>query len=241
MNADPGRQQFHRELVSDLDEPVRRYLIHAIGDGASLGNPVRLEMSGRIRVGAWLPFTATERCDARSFEWRADVGWGKVRVLEVVDGYSAGRGRTSGHLFGRMKLFEQADGNTARSAAGRTALEAALWARTSLITDPDVEWRAESDELVVATWPVEPERPEVRLNIDRDGAVKTVVAARWGNAGQEDFGYIPCGGEVHAERRFGELVVPSRVTVGWWFGTPRYAPFFRVEITDVSASAPRAS
>jgi hypothetical protein len=27
------------------------------------------------------------------------------------------------------------------------------------------------------------------------------------------------------------LMVPSRVTVGWWFGTPRYAPFFKAETT----------
>jgi uncharacterized protein DUF6920 len=241
VSTDSRPQRFGRELVSGLDEPVRRYLTHAIGEGAVLGNPVQLEMRGSIRVGAWLPFTATERCDARWFEWRADVGWRKTRHLQVVDGYAAGRGRTSGHLLGRVKLFEKADDNTARSAAGRTALEAALWAPTSLVTEPDVEWRAESDELVVATWLVEPERPEVRLTIDRGGAVKTVVAARWGNAGQEEFGYIPCGGEVHAEQRFAELVVPSHVTVGWWFATPRYAPFFRAEITDMAASAPRAS
>jgi hypothetical protein len=101
-----------------------------------------------------------------------------------------------------------------------------------VLADPEVEWRAESDELVVAAWPVAPERPEVRLHVDREGAVKSAVAQRWGNAGQKEFGYIPCGCEVHAERRFGEVVVPSRVTVGWWFGTPRYAPFFRAEITD---------
>jgi uncharacterized protein DUF6920 len=81
--------------------------------------------------------------------------------------------------------------------------------------------------------------PNVRRSASQS-IEKTVVAARWGNAGQQ-FGYLPCGGEVHAEERFADLVVPSHVTVGWWFGTPRYAPFFRAEITDVAASAPRAS
>jgi hypothetical protein len=36
---------------------------------------------------------------------------------------------------------------------------------------------------------------------------------------------------VHAERRFGELTIPSRLSVGWWFGTPRYTPFFTAEIS----------
>jgi hypothetical protein len=60
--------------------------------------------------------------------------------------------------------------------------------------------------------------------------VQSVSALRWGNAGQREFGYIPCGCEVRAERRFGDLVVPSSVEVGWWFGTPRYAPFFNAEV-----------
>jgi hypothetical protein len=55
-------------------------------------------------------------------------------------------------------------------------------------------------------------------------------ARRWGSLGRGRFGYLPCGAEIHAERRFGRLVIPSRVTVGWWFGTPGYRPFFRAEI-----------
>src|SRR5215212_10127711 len=204
-----GPQRFRRALVSRLDEPVRRYLTHAIAEGALLGPAAVLRMSGRIKVGAWLPFAATERCSARSFEWRAGVGCGRVRPLQVLDGYAAGRGHTRGRILGRMTLFEASGVDTARSAAGRAALEAAVWAPTSVLADPEVEWRAESDELVVAAWPVAPERPDVRLHIDRDGAVKSAVAQRWGNAGQKDFGYIPCGCEVHAERRFGEVVVAS--------------------------------
>jgi len=42
---------------------------------------------------------------------------------------------------------------------------------------------------------------------------------------------------VRAERRFGEFTVPSSVTVGWWFGTPRYAPFFEAEVRDWSPVA----
>jgi hypothetical protein len=43
-------------------------------------------------------------------------------------------------------------------------------------------------------------------------------------------GYIPCGGEVEAEQRFGDFAIASRVTVGWWFATPRWAPFFKADI-----------
>lgn len=228
---------FRPDLIAALDEPVRRYLTHALGDGAVLGRGVELKMSGHIKVGAWLPFVATERCGARSFDWRARVGWGRFRPLQVVDRYSGGRGRTSGRLLGHFTLFDSSDVDTARSAAGRAALEAAVWAPQSVIADPGVEWRAENDEVIVAHWPVGHEHPEVRLQIDQQGRVKSAVAERWGNVGQNGYGYIPCGCEVHEERRFGHLRLPSRVSVGWWFGTPRYAPFFRSEVLDVAPAA----
>jgi hypothetical protein len=49
-------------------------------------------------------------------------------------------------------------------------------------------------------------------------------------AGRGAFGYIACGCEVHAARRFGGLVIPSRISVGWWFDSPRHAPFFRARV-----------
>jgi hypothetical protein len=72
----------------------------------------------------------------------------------------------------------------------------------------------------------------VRLTIDDTGAVLSVSVLRWGNVDQNGYGYIPFGANVTAERRFGELVLPARVSVGWWFGTARFAPFFEAEIVD---------
>jgi len=47
--------------------------------------------------------------------------------------------------------------------------------------------------------------------------------------------WLRATGLMESERqRFGELVLPSRVTVGWWFGTPRYKPFFQATIRAVT-------
>ena len=72
------------------------------------------------------------------------------------------------------------------------------------------------------------------MRIDGHGAIRTVTALRWGNAGEKTFQYIPFGGEIHAERRFGDLMLPSSASVGWWFETPRYRPFFHAEIRAVT-------
>jgi Family of unknown function (DUF6920) len=216
-----------------LEEPVRRYLEHALA-GADARAGSRLTMSGRIKVGMWLPFTAVEECDGRSFAWRARV---RFAPLVVVDRFADGAGRNEGRLFGRRRLFGADGPETARAAAGRAALEA-IWAPASLLPERGVSWRVDGDEEVVATFDVPPERPEVHLRIDPNGALRSVSAQRWSDVGGDGFRYVPCGCEVHAERRFGDLVVPSEVTVGWWFGSPRWAPFFEASVDSLEPIGP---
>jgi hypothetical protein len=219
-----------------MPEPVERYLAHALPRGpvpTGAAAAVRLRMTGRIKLGAWLPFTAVEECDGRSFAWRARVG-----PLHVADRFADGAGAMTGRLYGRRAVFDVSSEDVTRSSAGRAALEA-IWCPGALTPERGVTWRAERDDLIVAAWDVPPERPEVRLRIAPDGALRQVSALRWGNAGRRAFGYIPCGCEVHAERRFGDVVVPSEVTVGWWFGTPEYAPFFTARVDDVRAARHR--
>jgi hypothetical protein len=219
--------------LEGLDQPVRRYFQHALHGEAGRARGVRLEMKGRIRTGTWLAFSASQECDGRSFVWRARVGAARMTPLTVVDRFAAGVGETEGRLFGRRRVFHAEGSDTSRSAAGRAALEA-VFAPMSLLPERGVRWRAEEETLLVATVDVPPERPELRLRIDRDGALRSVGALRWGNVGQRAFGYIPCGCEVRAERRFGDVLVPSSVVVGWWFGTPRYAPFFEADLLTLT-------
>jgi hypothetical protein len=212
--------------MTRLDEPVERYFRNAIRDGAERGRGVRLTTSGRIKVGPWLPFKGVETCDGRSFAWQARVAGG---LLVVTDRFDREAGSTEGRLFGRMRLFRSADADTTRSAAGRAALEA-IWAPRSLLPANGVTWRADSVELIVASWDVPPERPELHLRIDDGGAVLSAWVRRW----RGDLGYVPCGCEVHEHRRWGDVVVPSRVTGGWDFGTPAYRPFFSTQVEDLA-------
>jgi hypothetical protein len=156
-----------------------------------------------------------------------------LKPLRVTDRYADGVGRTEGRLFGRFTLFAAEDHDTARSAAARAAMESVVFAPSSVLPDRGVTWRAETDHVIVARFDLAPEHPEVRLCIDDQGAQRAVTAQRWGNTGTKTFQYIPFGGDIHAERRFGDFVLPSHATVGWWFGTARYKPFFEAFIDDV--------
>lgn len=174
-------RRFDPAMVAELDEPVQRYFTHALSPGSPLSAGVRLTMAGRIKVGVWLPFTADWEGDGRSFIWRARAGWGPAKALHVVDRYADGSGSMNVRLFGSIPLVRADDADTVRSGAGRAALEAATWAPAALLPDRGIAWRAESDALIVASWDVPPERPEVRVNIDNAGAVRSASALRWDN------------------------------------------------------------
>lgn len=223
-------------LVADLPEPVRRYLHHALPAGLDASSGVGLQMTGEIKLGLWLPFTASQECDGRTFEWRARIGPASLDLLEVVDRYAHGAGSVTGRLLGRYQLFHQADRDVHRSAAARAAIEAVL-APASMLPGRGVCWRAEDNGHIVASSYLDPEQIDVHMQIDTDGALRTVAARRWGATGRLSHGYLPFGADIHAERRFGDLVVPSCLTAGWRYGTAGYRPFFRAQIRSLEATS----
>lgn len=229
------RRQRHFEpgSLDGLDEPVQRYLRHALAPGTRVSRGARLEMRGRIKVGAWLRFRSVWEGDGRSFSWRARAGLGPLPLLEVHDHFAGGRGFMDIRLHPPLRrlpaprLVHAEDEDVARSGAGRAALEA-LWVPTALLPDRGVRWRAESSELIVASWPVPPEQPELRIRVGPEGEVRTYSALRW--RGSKD-GYVPFGADVHTEARFGAVTIPSRLTAGWGHGTADWSPFFKAEVT----------
>jgi hypothetical protein len=235
-DARPLTGRFHPGRLDGLEEPVRRYFLHALANGAFLSRAARLQLRGRIKVGAWLRFDSVWDGDGRSFSWRATAGPGPLRLLAVHDQFRGGVGtmdirlRPPHEKLPGLKLLHAEDDDVARSGAGRAALEA-VWTPAALLPDRGVTWRAESDELIVATWDVPPERPELRLAIAPDGAVRSSSGLRWRDARH---GYVPFGAVVHAERSFDGVTVPSRLTAGWGHGTPRWTPFFEGEVTALA-------
>ncbi|HKP91981.1 MAG TPA: DUF6544 family protein [Thermoleophilaceae bacterium] len=221
-------ERFDPGSLAGLDEPVRRHLTHAIHPGAPLSRGTRLTTRGRIKVGPpWLRYRAVWDGDGRSFEWRARAGRG---LLRVVDRYAEDGASTSVRLLDRIGIVHADDEDVVRSAAGRAAIEAVIWSPASVLPERGVTWRADADDEIVASWELPPERPEVRVRIDAAGAIRECFLLRWDDGGHGRRGYVPMGGLVREERRFGDLVLPSRITCGWWFDQPQWWPFFEAEV-----------
>ena len=214
--------------VTALDEPVRRYLAHAIAGTTDPFLRVRLQLRGRIKVGVWLRFDSVWEGDGHSFSWRARVGPRSLRLLDVHDEFADRRG--SMHVaIRRLVLVDAHDEDTARSAAGRAALEA-IWTPGALLPERGVRWRTESHDEIVATWDLPPERPEVHLGIGSHGEVRFTRAMRWRS--RRD-GYVPFGADVHDERSFDGVTIPTTITAGWGHGTADWSPFFEASVTGV--------
>jgi hypothetical protein len=234
-----GPRRFDPAALAGEEEPARRFFTHALAAGAPIGDGVRLAMRGRVRAGRWLPFTARQAVGRRGFAWRARVGRGPLILLEVLDAYAEGRATSEVRLLGRFPVSRAAGADTVRSAAGRAALEAVAFAPGSVLPGEGVVWRAESEDAIVATLEMPPERVEVRVAIDARGAPREISALRWGPRGQGRFGYLRCACEVLEVRRIGAARVPGRITVRW-ARDGRPEPFFAAAIEPLGDAAPGA-
>lgn len=233
--APAGEGAFGPRLLSGLPEGARRYLEHAIAPGARLASAVRLRMHGEIRLRRWLPFRAEQviRRD-RGMLWSAAVRMAGMSVRgfdRIIDGEGAMRWK----LLGIIPLMAASGPDITRSAAGRLAAEY-VWLPSALCGE-GVSWAATDPLCPVARFEVQGEKTELALSVDGEGRLRSVKTARWGNPGGGEFRHEDFGAVVEEEGSFGGYTIPTRLRVGWYFGTERFEPegeFFRVTVDDAT-------
>jgi hypothetical protein len=220
-----------RRAAAAIEEPVQRYFRHALDDQVRLAPAVRLSMRGRIKIGRWLPFGATQLLAPRlGTVWRARV----AGVIVGSDRFVAGVGGMDWRILNRVRLVHAAGPDVSRSAAERAAGES-IWAPAALWPSAHVAWSAPTPDAIETTFSVDGHRVTLRHDIDGDGRLISSMFERWGDPdrtgvwAQHRFGL-----EVSSERTFGGVTIPDRGRVGWHFATPRWpeGAFFEFEITN---------
>jgi len=226
---------FQSRQVSDLPEAARHYLEHGIAPGTRLAAAVRLRMHGEIKLQRWLPFTAEQVIRwNRGFIWRATVRMHGIPIRgsdRLVDGEGAMRWK----LFGVIPFMTASGPDITRSAAGRVQAES-LWLPSALLGD-DVSWTAPDSSHVHARFSVQDHPAELTLAVDGSGRVETVKLPRWGNPDGAAFHYVDFGGVVEEEKTFCGYTIPTRLRIGWYFGTDRFesdGEFFRGAIDEAT-------
>ena len=230
LEVEPRQEQFSEELVQGLPAPAQRYLRHAIAPGTPLASSVTLTMSGSIKAGAWMRFTARQiLTPGRGFVWKVKARWGPL-VITGADLYRQGEGRTLMKLFGLVALINASGPDVSKSALGRLAGESVL-VPSSLVPREHVRWEAVDDERAIVEVTVDRKPTAITLSIPPEGRPREVSLKRWGNqTGTGEYDYIPFGVAFDEEGTFGGFTIPTRLRAGWWFGTERYNEFFRATI-----------
>lgn len=234
----PAGAPFDPASLEGLPEPARRYLAHALAPGTVPAASARLAMTGRFRLGAdWLPMAAGERLAADGFLWDASIRRDGAPV-RVWDGLEAGGGFSRVWMLGIVPLARAAGPDVTRAAAGRLAAEL-VWLPEALLPGgaADARWEGSGPDTARVRVFIAGTELRVNLRLAPDGAVRALWLERWGDPdGDGVFAAAPFGGEVTGEATFAGHTVPTRLAVGWGYGTDAFSPFFEATVTAADYS-----
>lgn len=225
---------FRSGQVAALPAAARWYVEHAIAQGTPRVSVVRLQMRGEIRLKAtWHPFDADQviRWD-RGFVWRAKV---RMKGLPVTgfDRWIDGQGSMNWRILGIVPIVTASGPDVSRSAAERMLIEA-VWL-PSVLLDPGVAWSERDATHVGADVTLREQHTHFELCLDEQGRIRSVSMLRWGNPEGHGYEALLFGGMAEEERTFGGFTIPSKLRIGWYFGTDRFEPegeFFRCIIDE---------
>lgn len=231
-----GSQTIVKQDLEDLPAPARRYLEHAIAPTARPATTVRLRMHGEIKLKTWRRFGADETLAwGREMMWRART---TVSGLPIsgFDRVGPGVGEQRWRILGLFPAMKSSGHDIARSGAGRVAGES-CWL-PSVLREGNVRWSAWSpgdERRVRASFSSFGERADLTLTVAPDGRLEQMAFPRWGNPDGGMFRYETFGGVMEAEGSFHGYTIPTRLRMGWYFGTDRFereGEFIRIVIDE---------
>jgi hypothetical protein len=228
---------FRPESLRADPEALQRWLRRAVASGVVLGTAVHLSMHGQLRLrGTWRDFAADQLIvPGRGYVWAATLAFGGL-PCRGFDSYVDGVGEMRWKVLGALPVLSATGEDVSRSAAGRLAVEcvvaptgfgSAHWTGTA---DPDV---------VRGRFCTEHGCDDVDVRVDAHGDVVSASMLRWG-AEDGPARLREFGADASAHATFAGVSIPTRLRVGWDWGTERWATgeFFRAEITDARLLVP---
>jgi hypothetical protein len=245
-SATPTKLVFNLDKLAHLPAAAKRYLEHAIAPGTKLASVVRLKMHGEIKLKKWIPFTAEQViCWEHGLIWSATAWMNGFLPIVGSDRVIDGIGAMQWKILGLFPVMTASGADITRSSIGRLQAES-LWL-PSVFCGDGVSWAStESSELdsnLHSSFVVQGERAELDFTIDRSGHLKTTKLPRWGNPDGAEFRYVDFGGILEEEGTFCGYTIPTRLRIGWYFGSVGVASplekrfesegeFFRATIDD---------
>ena len=237
-SATPTELIFSSDKLSHLPEPAKQYLEHAIAPGTKLASAVRLKMHGEIKLKKWIPFKAEQViCWEHGLIWSATAWMNSFLPIVGSDRVIDGVGAMKWKLLGLFPVMTASGEDITRSSIGR--LESESLCLPSVFYRDDVSFTSTAlsplDSNLHSSFVVQGDRAELDFTIDQTGRLKTFKLPRWGNPDGTEFRYVDFGGTLEDDRTFCGYTIPTRLRIGWYFGSERFeseGEFFRATIDD---------
>lgn len=136
------------EKLSDLPDPVRRFMEWTGVVGQPWIRTARVHQAGRFRLGLdkpWMPMKATQlfTTDPPGFVWRARFKLYGLPLMSARDSYRDGQGHMFGKLAGVVTLFDDRSEQLTQGTLTRYLSEMG-WFPTAYLGD-NVTWTAVDD------------------------------------------------------------------------------------------------
>jgi hypothetical protein len=210
-----GEGTFSKAHLDGLDGAARRYLEHALTDGATLAGSVDLRFGGTLRTergGEPLPLDATARIAP---------GHGYLIALEIaeagvegLESYAAGRAEARYVRHGFLPATDDGD-HLDRSSRARFALEHVL-IPSSLLPAAGVEWRNVDEQVAIARLRIDGEDLELTIRVDAEGRLLDARVPRHAALDRGGaFAVVPFVLEAAAERTYSGHTIPSEYRLAY--------------------------
>lgn len=233
LQANVGGDRFNADSVDGLPDPAARYLRHALAADAPLARSVDIRLSGSLRVGTddWVPFEARQRiCAERGFIWEARIAVLRGLGVEGADWLFGDEAGVEYALEDWWPVVGRQGPDTARSALGRLMVEL-IWLPSALTPQRGARWaRGDADRAVVT--PSGGKTP-LTIAVGDDGRLREASVMRRRVAANGETSIASYGASVEQEERWGDLVVPARLTAAWGIGTDDREDFMRITVDDL--------
>lgn len=229
--------RFDASLVTDVPEPGRRHLLHALEPGTPLTSSVRLDLPGSVRMsreGDPLPMESKEILAAgRGYVWAARMKKGPL-TIRGFDAFADGRAEMRWWLAGVVPVVRADGEDVARSAAGRLAGASALFLPSTLLPSRGARWEAVDESTARVRLSVARETVELTLEVNPDGSLRRLSYPRWNSDPKNGpVGYLPFVTDRFAEERtFDGHTFPTEFRAGWRLGEEEEFPFFFARVAE---------
>ncbi|MFB6172472.1 MAG: DUF6544 family protein [Haloarculaceae archaeon] len=238
----PAGGPFSAAALSDLPDPVRRYLRTAIEDGRPAVGTVRLEQRGEFRLGGdasapWKPLTATQHftTDPPGFVWDARIEVAPRVPVRVVDAYVDGQGSLRAKLLSAVTVAEADPGPEMDDGELLRYLAECVWFPTALLPAAGVEWAPIDDRTARATVEHRGGTASLTFHFDDRDLVERVHAGR--RYRQETDAFTPWTGYFEDYVSRGGLRVPTRARVEWNLPDGDL-PYWRATVSSIDHQPP---